>query len=55
MHETTDFNHRQFNKIETVLQAIYENTGSCRYWTKLHTLSELISDKVMLNLIKEEC
>lgn len=55
MHETTDFNHRQFNKIALVLQVISGNTVAGRCWTELHALSELNSDKLILNLIRKEC
>lgn len=55
MHETTDFNHRQFNEIAIILQVMYGNTVAGRYCTELYNLPELISDKLMLNLIKEEC
>lgn len=41
MHETTDFNHRQSNKIAIILQAMYGNTGAGRYWTELHNLPKL--------------
>lgn len=41
MHETTDFNHRQFNEIAIILQAMYGNTVADRYWIELHNLLEL--------------
>ena len=41
MHETTDFNHRQFNKIAIIMQAMYGNTVAGRYWTELNNLLEL--------------
>lgn len=55
MHKTTDFNYRTFNKIVIILQAMYGDTVAGRYLAELHNVSEIISDKIMLNLIKEEC